>query len=376
MRRLLTILFTALFPLALLAYDFQEGHLFYNVVDPARRYVEVTYEFPYQAKLYARLRVLKIPDTITHDSVSYTVIGIGATAFHDCPKLRRIRLPETLQYIDSAAFAELISLDSLDLPSGLRRISDAAFYHCPSLNYIDIPATVDSIGRNVFTFCRLLRRISVAEGNRRYDSRDNCNAVVISRPNCLYATCARTTFPKSLYRIGEQAFAYSPYLREAILPDSIRAIGFAAFAGCDVLDTLHLPAHLDSIGEWAFYGCQRLRHINIPDSLRFIPFNCFGECNSLRELHLPYTVDSLAERAFYFSGIRSAELPGVRYIGISCFSGCRFLKRITFSADLKVIAPTAFENCDALERIYVPIGHRKRIQRMLPKKYHKLIFER
>ena len=101
-------------------------------------------------------------------------------AFHDCPKLRRIRLPETLEYIDSAAMAELISLDSLDLPNGLRRISDAAFYHCPSLSYIDIPATVDSIGRNVFAYCRLLRRIFVDPDNPRYDSRNNCNGVCLS----------------------------------------------------------------------------------------------------------------------------------------------------------------------------------------------------
>lgn len=375
-RGILSILSLILLPLSVMAYDFQVGHLFYHVVDPTKRQVEVTYEYPFRVDLYGRLRKLTIPAVITHDSVEYTVIGIGKMAFHDCPKLRRIRLPETLQYIDSAALAELISLDSLELPKGLQRISDAAFYHCPSLSYIDIPASVDSIGQNVFAYCRLLRRIFVDPDNPHYDSRGNCNAVCLTDSDRLIATCARTVFPYDLRQIGEQAFAYSPHLRKAILPDSVRSIGYAAFAGCDVLDTLWLPAGLDSLGEWAFYGCKRLRHITLPDSLRTIPFNCFAECNDLREVVVPVKVDSLAERAFYFSGIRKAELKGVRYIGISCFSGCRFLRTISLPACIEEIGPTAFENCNALERIYIPIGTRKRIQKMIPKKYHKCIFER
>lgn len=229
-RRILSILLPILLPLSVLAYDFQAGHLFYNILDPIQRQVEVTYEDPYQANLYARLRTVTIPAKVKKDSVEYTVIGIGETAFHNCPKLRRVRLPKTLQYIDSAACAEMLSLDSLTLPYGLQRISDAAFYHCPSLSYIDIPSTVDSIGHNVFRYCRLLRRIFVDPDNPRYDSRGNCNGVCLTDSDRLIATCSRTTFPFDLRQVGDLAFAYSPYLRKAILPDSVREIGYAAFA--------------------------------------------------------------------------------------------------------------------------------------------------
>ena len=375
-RSLLSILLPLLLPLTVLAYDFQAGHLFYNIVDPILRQVEVTYEFPYHAKLYARLRVVTIPERVRKDSVEYTVIGIGATAFHDCPKLRRVRLPLTLQYIDSAAFAEALSLDSIMLPYSLHRISDAAFYHCPSLSFVDIPSTVDSIGHNVFSYCRLLRRIFVDPDNPRYDSRGNCNGVCLTDSDRLIATCSRTTFPYDLRQVGNMAFMYSPYLRRAILPDSVRSIGYAAFAGCDVLDTLRLPPTLNTLGEWAFYACRQLRHVELPDSITCIPYSCFAECNDLREITTPLTVDSLAERAFYFSGIRSANLRGVRYIGVSCFSGCRFLRTLTLSSRLETIAPTALENCNALQRIYIPVGQRKRMLKIIPEKYQKLIFER
>ncbi len=375
MKRSVSILLLLL-PLTVLAYDFQAGHLFYRIVNPLQQQVEVTYEDPYQVRLYARLRVLTIPERVMLDSTVFTVIGIGPTAFHDCPKLRRVRLPHTLQYIDSAAFAEALSLDSIMLPYSLRRISDAAFYHCPSLSFVDIPSTVDSIGHNVFSYCRLLRRIFVDPDNPRYDSRGNCNGVCLTDSDRLIATCARTSFPFDLRQVGDMAFMYSPYLRRAILPDSVHRIGYAAFAGCDVLDTLYLPPTLSSIGEWAFYACRRLRYVTLPDAITSIPYGCFAECTDLREITTPLGVDSLAERAFYFSGIRSANLRGVRYIGVSCFSGCRFLRTLTLSSALQTVEPTALENCNALQRIYIPMGQRKRIQKLLPEKYHKIIYER
>lgn len=376
MKRLITILLSLLIVLSMKAYDFQAGHLFYNVVDSAHQLVEVTYEYPYRVALYGRLRKVTIPPTVTYDSTTYTVVGIGATAFHDCPKLRRIRLPKTLLYIDSAALAELHSLDSIMLPEGLRRIGDAAFYHCKTLSSIHLPASVDSIGLNVFAYCHQLDRITVAPENPSYDSRQDCNGICRRDSDRLVATGPRTTFPDKLLGIGEQAFAYSPYIRQAILPDGLRHIDYAAFAGCDMLDTLRLPETLDSLGAWAFYGCKMLRHIHLPEALHSIPANCFAECNDLRELVLPASVDSLAERAFYFSGIRSAELKGVRYIGVECFAACRFLRTLTLSASLEEIAPYAFENCNALERIYIPLGTRKRFQKLLPKPYHKYLIER
>lgn len=368
-----TILLWALLPWSVWAYDFQVGHLFYSIVDSQA--VEVCYEYPDQVVLYKRLRKLTIPAQVTYEDRTYQVVGIGKRAFHDCPKLRRIKMPESLLYIDSAALAHMSSLDSLTLPSHLRRIGDEAFYRCTSLSYIDLPASVDSIGENIFLNCNKLRRITVDPFNMRYDSREECNGIVETSTGRLFATSTRTTIPNKLTWIGSQAFAYRSNLQQAIIPEGVETIGYAAFAGCIDLDTVSLPSTLDSLGEWAFYGCQSLRHIDLPQHIKRIPYNCFAECNSLREITIPDAVDSLAERAFYFSGLQVARLPRVRYIGYSCFAGCRFLHTIYLSANLQTIEPAALENCMALERIYVPFGHRKRIQKLLPKIYHKLIIE-
>lgn len=373
MRRTKYTILLLLLPLSLLAYDFQAGHLFYSIL--SEQEVEVTYEYPDAVKLYKRLRKLTIPAQVSDSDHTYQVVGIGRRAFHDCPKLRRISLPSTLRYIDSAALAELSSLDSLTLPDSLRRIGDEAFYRCTGLSYIDIPASVDSIGEQVFIGCTKLRRMSVAPENARYDSRQNCNGIIEKATGRLFATCTRTTLPDTIRWIDTQAFAYRSNIEEAFIPKGVKTIGYAAFAGCVELKTVTLPSTLDSLGEWAFYGCQSLKYIDLTEGLKTIPYNCFAECNDLREVTLPMSVDSLAKCAFYFSGIRIARLNNVRYIGASCFDGCRFLHSLYLSSNIEYIEPTALDNCTALERICIPVGQRKRIKKMIPKYYHKIIYE-
>lgn len=351
MRKICLILSVlVLLPYSLRAYDFQSGHLFYTIVGDQA--VEVSYEHPEEVQLYRRLRKLTVPAQVSHEDRTYQVIGIGKRAFHDCPKLRRIRLPQSLNYIDSAALAELSSLDSIVLPEGLRRIGDEAFYRCTELSYIDLPASLDSLGEHVFLYCTKLRRLTVHADNRRYDSRQDCNGVVDKSTGRLLATCTRTTIPDTLQVIGSQAFAYRSNIEQAFIPEGVHTIEDAAFAGCLMLDSVLLPATLNSLGEWAFYGCQSLRSVNLPEGLKTIPYNCFGECNDLRHVVLPASVDTLADKAFYFSGLRSIYLNNVQYIGNQCFDGCRFL-----------------------QAIYVPVGQRKRIQKLFPKSYHKLIIE-
>ena len=57
--------------------------------------------------------------------------------------------------------------------------------------------------------------------------------------------------------VAEAAFWQSHVIR-VILPDSVTAIGEAAFAGCKNLERITLPASLISIGTRAFSGCEAL----------------------------------------------------------------------------------------------------------------------
>ena len=66
-------------------------------------------------------------------------------------------------------------------------IGSGAFHGCSSLTSINIPSSVTSIGEGAFESCSSLASISVDAGNKVYDSRNNCNAIIETESNTLIA---------------------------------------------------------------------------------------------------------------------------------------------------------------------------------------------
>ncbi len=82
------------------------------------------------------------------------------------------------------------------------------------------------------------RSITVDAANPVYDSRDNCNAVIKTATNELIAGCFNTTIPESVTAIGEAAFADITSLKEITIPASVASIDRYAFWGCESLTSM------------------------------------------------------------------------------------------------------------------------------------------
>ena len=57
------------------------------------------------------------------------------------------------------------------------------------------------------------------------------------------------------------AFSSCSNLREAILPESLKTIGYRCFSGCISLTEVSIPSGVDELGKHAFYNCQALKRI-------------------------------------------------------------------------------------------------------------------
>ena len=78
-----------------------------------------------------------------------------------------------------------------DVTYSVTSIGDVAFYQCIGLTSVTIPNSVISIGLSPFENCSELTSVVVESDNPVYDSRDNCNAIIETSTNTLIAGCKR-----------------------------------------------------------------------------------------------------------------------------------------------------------------------------------------
>ena len=198
-----------------------------------------------------------------------------------------INIPESVEIIDAYAFNGCGSLVAVKFSEGLKRIDRWAFLGT-SIESIEIPASVTVINE-AFLGCSSLKEIKVKKGNRDYDSRKGCNAIIESATGCLLHGCENTTVPDGVKVISSSAF-YRSKIKKIKLPSSLETIERGAFAECKELKKLVIPGSVkiieleilcgsgieelivengvEEISDYAFFECRKLRYVSLPASLK------------------------------------------------------------------------------------------------------------
>lgn len=234
-------------------------------------------------------------DNLTSVQLPEGLNATGLATFHSCRNLQTINLPSSVVRIEDEAFESCESLKKIDLPDNLISIGKEAFKNCNALTEIKIPAKVAIIHPSAFLICKSLVSLSVAEGNKTYDSRDNCNAIIETETNKLVANLySATTIPSFVKIIGAFMFEGS-YITAIDIPEEVTTIEKRAFSSCN-LNTVSFPSTLTSIGDEAFSRCKNLTTVILPASLTTIGSDAFESCQNLRDVYnlasVPQTLDS------------------------------------------------------------------------------------
>ena len=247
---------------------------------------------------------LVIPESVNNAGTDYAVTKIGNSAFLYYFYLTSLTLPNSLITIGNSAFAYCSGFTGdLIIPNSVVTIEESAFFTCLSFDgdlvignsvttigdyafnscdglhgVLNIPSSVESIGSMVFRYCNF-SGMTVDPANTVFDSRDNCNAVIVTETNELLIGCVNTVIPNTVTAIGEDAFC-GLALTSIDIPNSVTSIGAGAYAFCfSATGDLTIPNSVETIGAGAFTQCTGLNGtLTIGESVKFIGDYAFRQC--------------------------------------------------------------------------------------------------
>ena len=244
--------------------------------------------------------------TVTDEQgVKYTANDDGTTCYvsgHEENYSTTIDIPETFQgmtvtAIGDRAFSDCSSMTSINIPEGMITIGNFAFWACYRLTSITIPNSVTSIGKLFIAHCNLDALI-VEEGNPKYDSRNNCNAIIETKTNTLIAGCKNTVIPNTVTTIADSAFERCYGLTSVVIPNTVTSIGNSVFYNSVTLTSVILPNTVTCIGNNMFSYCYKLTSVTIPNSVTSIGFEAFKDCYGLTSITIPNSVTNIGDNAF------------------------------------------------------------------------------
>ena len=192
--------------------------------------------------------------SFTIDDIQYTIdkndstaVSVtGTTGYGDINNKKDLVLPETVEYngvtytvtsIGNGAFAGKNGLNSIVIPNTVVLIAESAFASNWGLASIEIPASVVEIGTRAFEWAGNIAEVKFAANSQ-------------------------------LKILGTSAFSHAKGLKSIELPEGLTTIKNCAFADCNVLESVTIPASVTTIMEHMFDnpsnptgGCPMLKTV-------------------------------------------------------------------------------------------------------------------
>lgn len=157
--------------------------------------------------------------------------------------------------------------------------------------------------------------------------------------------------PDSITVIHDRAFEGEKDLKSVRLSENLRRIGTFAFADCDRLTEIRIPASVTDWGEGAFSNCPLVR-LTLEEGLQRIGTRAFTG-HELTSLSLPSTIKEIGDYALASGNkLRALTLnEGLETIGEGAFASCFYLTELTLPSTVKTVNESAFWQCNSLKKL-------------------------
>ena len=293
------------------AYDFEKDGIYYNV---SGTNAVVTYK---DANYNSYSGTVIIPATVTNpnNGTTYPVKTIGVSAFQGSYDLKRVVIPNSVEYIMNYAFKNCLDLPNITIPASVFTIYNNVFEGCTRLrSVICLNATPRSWYANNFSDVTYSNAtLYVPQGSKEaYQSSTYCwgSFVNIEEIECDFVQDA--IFYKDLGNnraaVRGVALYASCYSGEIVIPSTVTnggntytvtSVAKGAFYYGEFLTSVSLPNTVNEIDTYAFYSCGHLTNVNIPEGVTRLRYCTFGCCSSLPSITIPASVTYIEEGTFH-----------------------------------------------------------------------------
>ena len=343
------------------AYEAQIDGVYYDF-DHENKTATVTYDGDYDddnGAGYTQSEIV-IPEKVSYNGNEYIVTKIGDYAFLGCTGFTSVTIPNSVTEIGLYAFLGCTGLTLIEIPNGVNKIDPGAFFGCTGLISVVWNAVACNIDYSAQIFSFTEYAGDGGESNEQIKSFTFGDSVKYI-PAWLCSNIINLTsieIPNSVTAIGPAAFYGCKGLTSITIPNNVTTIGDYLFWNCKGLKSITIPNNVTLVGNYAFYGCTGLTSIEIPNSVTSIGSSAFSDCIGLTSITIPNNVTSIGGSAFEgCSSLTSITIPNsVTSIGSSAFSDCTGLTSIVIPNGVTAISSYAFSGCTGLTSIVIPNG--------------------
>lgn len=271
------------------------------------------------------------------------LLGIGDEAFFFIGFRDQLIIPDSVVYLGKNAFCGAWIMNDIIIGNGLKRIEEGTFQGVKA-NSVTIGSSVTYLGNlafgdNYLEEIVIPKSVNEIEGNpfggeiKRIISLSDAfvvkKDVLYSKDGkkliCCFSKAKELVVPDTVEEVNSLAFMYSE-VEVVTLPSSVKSIGWGAFYGAKTKE-VHLPNRLKTISKVTFYD-SHIETIIIPDSVDKIEFEAFKGCKSLKSVQMSGNVKEIEEGAFaYCFELEVINLPKkLKTMGEKVFFCCHKLK--------------------------------------------------
>ena len=255
----------------------------------------------------------------------YKVVGVYDRAFSSHAEIKKVVMPNTIEWIGEEAFLDCPKLSSFTWSKNLREIGVDAFKGT---------AFYEKLQKNDKEIYELSSGVLIYAGVNYFD--DNTALVSDKLTEAQIATIKANYSVDNVKKFSEL---------------NVKSICSGAFKDNNKLTYIDLPEWLDAVTTSTFEGCHKLEAIDGSHStLTSIGKKAFANCSELKDVNLPSSLKSLGDESF--AGTKISEVPDlstIEEIGDAVFANCTSLVSVNYT--LNKVNKDMFNGCSSLSSI-------------------------